>query len=206
VSSARFIVFEGADGVGKSTQTARLADRLGAVATREPGGTAIGRQIRALLLDPASERLDDRAEALLMAADRAQHIAEIVRPALAEGRHVVSDRFAYSSIAYQGHGRGLDVGWLTELSRWAAGDLAPDVVLLLDGPSRRELPADRLEQTDDGFRQRVAASYEIQAQAAPDLWVRVDADAPVEVVASRIEAELVARFGPALFSPARADS
>jgi len=105
----RFIAFEGGEACGKSTQSALLASALDAVLTREPGGTVIGARLRSLVLDPATEGLAPRAEALLMAADRAQHVAEVVEPALAAGRHVVTDRFAGSSIAYQGHGRGLPV-------------------------------------------------------------------------------------------------
>lgn len=101
-----YIAFEGGEGSGKSTQAERLASRLGAVLTREPGGTAIGGRLRELLLDPSTEDLDARAETLLMAADRAQHRAEVVAPTLASGRHVVSDRSVYSSLAYQGAGEG----------------------------------------------------------------------------------------------------
>jgi thymidylate kinase len=104
--AGRFVVFEGGEGSGKSTQAARLAHRLGAVLTREPGGTAIGAALRAVLLDARTTGLDDRAEALLMAADRAQHVAEVVRPALAAGRHVVSDRYVGSTLAYHTRASG----------------------------------------------------------------------------------------------------
>ena len=118
--TARFIVFEGGEGSGKSTQAGRLASRLGAVLTREPGGTDVGVQLREVLLAVAEYdvALTDRSEALLMAADRAQHVATVVRPALAAGRHVVSDRYIPSTIAYQGAGRGLD----------AAADIVPDIL------------------------------------------------------------------------------
>ena len=105
--TGRFIVVEGADGTGKSTQARLLAERLGAVFTREPGGTPLGERIRDLVLDPDGDAPVDRAEALLMAAARAQHVAQVVAPALAAGQDVVSDRYVASSVAYQGHGRGL---------------------------------------------------------------------------------------------------
>src|SRR5690606_40597682 len=105
----------------------RLAERLGAVATREPGGTEVGAGLRTLLLDPGTRGLDARTEALLMAADRAQHVAEVVRPALDAGRHVVCDRYIGSSLAYQGYGRGLPLDELRRLSAWATRGLLPDV-------------------------------------------------------------------------------
>ncbi|HZA87181.1 MAG TPA: dTMP kinase, partial [Acidimicrobiales bacterium] len=122
----RFVVLEGGEASGKSTQAARLAERLDAVLTREPGGTAIGAGLRDLLLDARTTGLADRAEALLMAADRAQHVAEVIRPALAAGRHVVSDRYVGSTLAYQGFGRGLPVDELRRLSAWAAHGVEPD--------------------------------------------------------------------------------
>jgi len=113
---ARFIVFEGGEASGKSTQSARLAERLDAVHTREPGGTEVGMALRELLLDARTTRLDHRAEALLMVADRAQHVAEVISPALKAGRHVVSDRYFESTLAYQGYGRGLPIAELRQLS------------------------------------------------------------------------------------------
>ena len=135
MSRGRFIVFEGGEGTGKSTQARLLAERLDAVCTHQPGGTELGRSIRALLLDddaPGAATLDDRADALLIAADRAQHVAEVIEPALGAGRHVVCDRYIGSSIAYQGHGRGLDVDIVRAVSGWAAGGLWPDLVLLME--------------------------------------------------------------------------
>ena len=130
--TGRFIAFEGGEAAGKSTQAARLADRLGAVLTREPGGTRTGEHIRSLVLDPRTGVLDARAEALLMAADRAHHVASVVRPAIEDDRHVVTDRYLYSSVAYQGHGRGLGAAQIRDLSLWATGDLEPDLVVFLD--------------------------------------------------------------------------
>ena len=135
--TGRFIVFEGPDGGGKSTQSALLAERLGAVLTRQPGGTAIGGALRAILLDPANTGLSDRAEALLMAADRAQHATELIRPSLAAGRHVVCDRYLYSSIAYQGYGRGLGPDRVRDISAWATDELWPDLAAALVGTARR---------------------------------------------------------------------
>ena len=109
MTTARYIAFEGLEGCGKSTHVTRLATALGAVATREPGGTTIGASLRATMIDAANTMLSPRAEALLMAADRAQHLDELVTPALQRGQHVVSDRSAYSSLAYQGYGRQLDL-------------------------------------------------------------------------------------------------
>jgi dTMP kinase len=181
-------VFEGGEGSGKSTQAARLASRLGAVLTREPGGTEIGRRIRSLVLDVAvGAGLDVRAEALLMAADRAQHVAEVIRPALARGADVVSDRFSGSTLAYQGYARGLPVSELAELSTWATGGLEPDVVILLDVPapvavSRMKPEADRMEAAGDEFHRRVAEGYRALAAADPKRWRIVDGSGSVDEV------------------------
>ena len=160
-----WIAFEGGEGSGKSTQARLLAERLDAVLTREPGGTRVGERVRSLLLDPTVVGLDARAEALLMAADRAQHVVEVVRPALAAGRVVVSDRSAWSSLAYQGHGRGLGVEAVRTLCDWASDGLWPDLAVLLDVSAaersdRLKDPPDRMESAgapfhaavDQGFR------------------------------------------------------
>jgi dTMP kinase len=187
---ARFIVFEGGEASGKSTQSIRLARRIGAVHTHEPGGTVIGAALRALLLDARTQGLDDRAEALLMAADRAQHVAEVVRPALAAGRPVVSDRYIGSTLAYQGHGRGLPVAELRRLSAWATDDLAPDLVVLLDVPpevaaGRSDRPPDRLEAAGADFHDRVTRGYRALARADATGWVVVDGtEGPDEVEAA----------------------
>lgn len=200
--AGRFIVFEGGEGSGKSTQAARLADRLGAVLTREPGGTTIGGALRALLLDASTTGLDDRAEALLMAADRAQHVAEVIRPALASGRHVVSDRYAGSTLAYQGYGRGLPVDDLRRLSAWAAAGLTPDLVVLLDVPrdlgstraaARVDPVPDRVEAAGDGFHSRVAQGYRALAAADSARWVVVDGSAPADEVEAVVWKSVTAR-------------
>ena len=189
---SRFIAFEGGEGSGKSTQAALLAGRLGAVLTHEPGGTEIGVRIRAIVLDPVvGTRLDVRAEALLMAADRAQHVTEVIRPALVDGRDVVTDRFSGSTLAYQGYGRGLGVAELASLSRWATGGLEPDVVVLLDVPAevaaaRMKQDLDRMEAAGHDFHRRVAAGYRALAAADPDRWRVVDGSGAVDDVASRV--------------------
>ncbi len=193
----RFIAVEGADGTGKSTQARLLAERLGALFTREPGGTPLGEQIRDLVLDPAGEAPVDRAEALLMAAARAQHVDLVVAPALAAGRDVVSDRYVASSIAYQGHGRGLGAGSVAEVNEFATGGLAPDLVVLIEvaapvAGSRlgddREGELDRIEQAGDDLQGVVADAYRAMAIADPDRWVIIDGDGTVDEVAARVAA------------------
>ena len=190
----RFIAFEGGEGSGKSTQARLLAEALGAVLTHEPGATELGRRIRSLVLDPAGgHAVDRRAEALLMAADRAQHVAEVIRPALDRGRDVVCDRFSGSTLAYQGYGRGLDIDDLDWLSRWASGGLEPDVVVLLDVPrevavSRLAGEPDRMEAAGSAFHDRVADGYRRLAAANPARWVVVDGTGSVDEVAARVAA------------------
>lgn len=191
--TARWIAFEGGEGSGKSTQAARLAERLDAVLTREPGGTAVGLRVRDVLLDPSVAGMDARAEALLMAADRAQHVAEVVRPALAAGRSVVSDRSAYSSLAYQGFGRGLGVESIRSLCAWATEELWPDVAILLDVPprvaeARRKDPPDRMESAGDAFFASVAEGFRSLAAEEPGRWIVVDGSGSVEEVAARVDA------------------
>lgn len=188
--SGRFIAVEGADGCGKSTQAPLLAERMGALLTREPGGTPVGERIRALWLDPATQDLDDRAEALLIAAARAHHVASVVRPALEAGRDVVSDRYVASSLAYQGHGRQLDVDRVAEVNDWATGGLRPDVVVLIEidraEASRRVGHApDRVEALGEDFHQRVADAFRAMADADPT-WVVVDGSGSVDTVADRV--------------------
>lgn len=211
----RLIAFEGGEGCGKTTQAALLAARLGAVLTREPGGTAMGERVRGLLLDPAlafgPAGLDPRAEALLMAAARAQHVAEVVAPALEAGRDVVTDRFSHSSLAYQGYGRGLDLDDLRWISGWATAGTWPDAVVLLEvppsvaadrvagrqavagrrAPDRTEAPdrmeaLDRIEAEDDRFHERVVVGFGELAEADPSRWSVVDGVGPVDEVAERV--------------------
>jgi dTMP kinase len=189
----RFIAFEGGEACGKSTQAALLADALGAVLTREPGGTDIGARLRALVLDPSTEGLSPRAEALVMAADRAQHVAEVVEPALAAGRHVVTDRYAGSSIAYQGYGRGLPVDEIARLSDWAAAGTRPDLVVLLDvaptvADARLGAARDRMEAEPAEFHAAVLAGFRAQAAADPDRWAVLDGEGTIDEVAAAVGA------------------
>jgi dTMP kinase len=197
----RLVALEGGEGCGKSTQARLLASRLGAVLTHEPGGTVLGRRIRDLVLDPSVSGLADRTEALLMAADRAQHVAEVIRPALESGNDVVTDRFSGSTLAYQGHGRGLDLDELSSLSRWAAGGIEPDLVVLLDVPAevaagRRCRQPDRMEAEDLTFHARVVAGYRALAAADPGRWVVIDGGGTVDEVAARVAATVESRMAP----------
>jgi dTMP kinase len=200
MTTGRFIALEGGEGSGKSTQAALLADSLGAVATREPGGTRIGALVRAIVLDPAGRDLTDRAEALLYAADRAQHIAEVVRPALAAGHHVVTDRSPLSSIAYQGYGRGIDPEVIHRLSGWAIEDCWPELAVLLDiapgaALGRLDRSFDRLESEGLEFHERVRDGYLKMAAAEPGRWVVVDAGRPTSEVATAVRRAVAGRLG-----------
>lgn len=202
----RFVVFEGGEGCGKTTQSRRLAERWDAVLTRQPGGTALGARLRELLLAPPVDPDDggaasmaDRAEALLMAADRAQHVVELVEPTLAAGRDVVCDRYIGSSVAYQGHGRGLGAEDVRRISEWAVEDLWPDVVVLLDiepeaARARIGSARDRIEAAGDAFHDRVRAGFLEQAAADPARWVVVDASGSPDEVGSLVLAALDGRW------------
>ena len=200
MTRGRFIAFEGGEGSGKTTQAELLASRLGALLSKEPGGTKVGARIRELVLDPAIASLDARAEALLMAADRAQHVAEVVEPALRGGLNVVTDRFIGSSLAYQGYGRGLDLDELRQLSSWATCGLDADLVVLLDLPverarARRPASRDRVEAEDDEFHARVVAGYRELAALEPGRWVVVNGDGARDEVEARVLAAVSARLG-----------
>lgn len=197
-----FITVEGGDGAGKTTHTAALDAHLRArgesvLRTREPGGTAIGVELRRIVLH-TDEYLDPRAEALLYAADRAQHIQTVVRPALERGEIVLQDRYFDSSIAYQGSGRDLSPERIRDLSLWAARGLLPDLTVLLDiDPSEaaRRMQVDRkgldrLESQGLDFHTRVRDRFLALADAEPDRFLVVDAGGPVEQVAARIRARV----------------
>jgi dTMP kinase len=200
-TSSCYIAFEGAEGCGKSTHAARLATELDALLTRETGGTPIGARIRAILHDTEVTDLADRAEALLTAADRAQHLERLVLPALGAGRHVVSDRTVYSTLAYQGYGRGLDVEELRHINGWAIDGNWPHLVLLLQvdpevQASRmhgREL--DRFERESDDFHQRVREGFSRMAHDDPDHWVVIDGNPGVDQVYASIRAAVHERLG-----------
>lgn len=217
--TGQFVTLEGVDGSGKSTVLSHLGQALAAqgyavVLTREPGGTDIGRAIRAVLLDVESTGMSPLCEAMLYAADRAQHVSEVIRPALEAGNLALCDRFTDSTIAYQSFGRGLERAWVEQLCEVAADGLVPDKTLLLDLPveegfrrlahrratqdeGRREA---RLDEETIAFHRRVYAGYRVLAEASPDRFVIVDASRPVEeVVRACLEvlAPLLASVGAA---------
>jgi dTMP kinase len=184
------IVLEGGEASGKSTQAAILASGAGALLTREPGGTATGEHIRSLLLDPSLPAVSARAETLLLLA---QHVAEVIAPALDGGRDVVCDRFSGSTVAYQGYGRGLDPVELAVLSVWASSGIEPDRVVLLRveasvAIARRTSRGgeDRMEGEGSAFFSRVDAGYAALAAADPVRWRVVDGSGSIDEVAARV--------------------
>jgi dTMP kinase len=196
-----YIALEGPEGCGKSTQARRLADAIGALLTRETGGTAIGERLRTILHDVTVTELDARAESLIVAADRAQHVAEVVRPALDAGTHVVSDRTVYSSLAYQGYGRELPIEELRRINDWAIRSTWPDLVVLLDVSTKvianrmRSRQLDRFERAGADFHARVAAGFAAMALADPDHWAVVDASRSVADVSTAIRSIVADRLG-----------
>ena len=217
-----FIAFEGVEGAGKSTQIRMLAERLEAegrkvLVTREPGGAALAERIRQLVLDPATEDMGDRTEALLIAAARADHVQHTIRPALEDGRVVLCDRFIDSSLAYQGHGRGLGVDDVAQVNRWAVDGVVPDAVVLLkldpekglrriaeraaEGRSTAgnlvtlpHIPSaqglDRMEREDVEFHRRVARGYLDLARRDRDRWMIVEADSDADTIHRQVRAVL----------------
>ena len=197
----KYIAFEGLEGCGKSTHVKRLATRLDAVMTREPGGTVVGSLLRNILIDPSNTTLSPRAEALMMAADRAHHIAELVSPSLAAGRHVVSDRSVFSSLAYQGYGRKQDLVELRRINEWAIGGVWPELViyiqvpteLLLERLKKREL--DRFERENGEFFARIADGYSQMAAAEPKRWLVIDGTPAKDDLEKIISAAVQERLG-----------
>ena len=195
-----FIVFEGVEGAGKGTQIERARAYVTSrghdvLVTREPGGTDFGEHLREMILDPKTGKLDPRAEALIFAASRAQHVTTVIRPALAEGRVVVCDRFVDSSIAYQGVARGLGEQDVLTLNAWATQGLFPDLVLLLSldpdyGLLRSAGVADRIESEDGSFHAKVADAYERIAEEHPDKYVVIDGTGTEDEVAARVREAL----------------
>jgi dTMP kinase len=209
----RFITLEGPDGAGKSEQADRLAASMRAagrtvVQTREPGGTALGEHVRVLLLDPSLDRSPE-AEALLFSAARAELVSEVIRPALARGDTVICDRFADSSLAYQGHGAGTDLGWLRALQLLATGGLVPDLTILIDVPvalglARRaggaagELTRFEADDIHDiAYHERVRAGFLALAVDEPDRWRIVDGTADRDEVGRRVRLAAVELLGTA---------
>lgn len=202
-SRGRLIALEGIDGCGKSTQAQRLAGRLEALLTFEPGATPLGGQLRGLLLDAGLPPLADRAEALMMAADRAQHVAEVVAPALERGTWVVTDRFSGSTLAYQGYGRGLDLAELARLVDWATAGLHPDLTVLIEVPTQvaeERLSSgrrDRFEALGEAFHRRVADGFHRLAADDPDTWRVVDGTGSADDVSEAVWSAVRARLGVA---------
>ncbi|MEY4373506.1 MAG: dTMP kinase [Actinomycetota bacterium] len=200
-SSGRYIALEGSEGCGKSTQARWLADDLGAVLTREQGGTRIGSLIRGILLDPDHTELERRSEALLNAADRAQLIAEVISPALDSGTHVVSDRSVYSTLAYQGYGRGLPLDELRNINDWAINGCWPHLAVLIEvDPALLEARTsarvkDRFERESNDFHDRVRRGFADMAAASPEQWAVIDGNADAETVRARLRTVVRERLG-----------
>ena len=193
------ITVEGPDGSGKSTQARLLAKHLDAIYTREPGGTELGEKLRDMVLDKNREGLSDRAEALMIAAARAQHVEEVVRPAIEQNKTVVSDRFLESSIAYQGYGRGLGPEEILDISIFATQGLKADLIVLIDvaaplAANRRGENLDRIENAGDDFHSRVMNAYRLMASDDPDRWIVIDGSGTVDKVSQQVIEEVEARL------------
>ncbi len=197
-----FITLEGGEGAGKTTLAHRLktlaeAAGYGVCLTRQPGGTALGQSIRQLLL--AGAEMAATTELLLYAADRAEHVAQVIRPALAAGQLVICDRYTDSTVAYQGYGRGLDLALIQHLNQVATGGLRPDCTLWLDLPvavglGRLGQARDRLERTDISFHERLYAGFATLAQQEPSRISRLDATQTPEALAAAAWATIRARL------------
>jgi dTMP kinase len=201
--TGRFITLEGGEGVGKSTNLEFIRGHLEAagkpvVVTREPGGTALGEQIRAMLLGHRQDGMSADGELLLMFAARAEHLARVIRPALAEGKWVLCDRFTDATYAYQGAGRGIASERIAVLESWVQGALRPDLTLLLDAPvaigmaraGKREVKADRFEREELAFFERVRQSYLDQAKRFPERYRIIDAAQALAAVQQQLRHEL----------------
>lgn len=213
----KLIVFEGVEGSGKTTQIARaqawlvnsgILDRLQKqgnvsqlVITREPGGTALGKTLRQLLLHSSDEPIHSRTELLLYAADRAQHVESYLKPLLAEGTLILCDRYTDSTVAYQGYGRGLDQALIQQLNQIATGGLCSDLTVWLDikvevglARARSRAAQDRIEQADLSFHQRVQQGFTELAHTHPERIVQIDASPNPDLIAQQIQALLLQRF------------
>ena len=194
-ATGAFVCFEGGEGSGKSTQARLLSERLTAqgyatLLTFEPGDTPVGKELRRIVLSPETGRLSHRTEALLYAADKAEHVEKVVRPALAAGTVVITDRYVDTSLAYQGTGRGIDAAELEHVLRWATGDLRPHLTVLLDveptaGLGRFE-ERDRIEAESLDFHRRAREGFLALAAANPDHYLVLDARADREELAGKI--------------------
>jgi len=208
--AGKLIVFEGVEGAGKTTQMQRLIHRLpknclkikNFVATREPGGTELGKRLRRLLLEPESEELvSNRAELLMYAADRSQHVETFLKPKLAMGMMVLCDRFTDSTIAYQGYGRGVNLYLIEQLNAIATGGLQSDLTFWLDidvskglGRARARGECDRMEQADLAFHQRVQQGFSELSRQNPDRIMRINADRTEDEVAEEIQTILSSKL------------
>jgi dTMP kinase len=191
-----FITFEGGEGCGKSTQSRLLLKKLGqqtvpVVLTHEPGGTALGNELRKTLKRKRDSSISPQAELFLLAASRAQLVAEVIRPALEEGKIVICDRFTHSTMVYQGYGRGLDFTAINMVNNMATGNLNPDLIIFLDispeqGLARKQSLKDRFELEDLSFHRRVREGYLKMAAAEPDRWLVIDASLPKGKIAEII--------------------
>ncbi len=206
MTSGFFIAFEGGEGAGKSTQTELLSNRLTSegftvVVTREPGGTPTAEKIRAVLLDPTITDMPDQAEALLFAAARADHAANLIRPALENGSVVICDRYLESSVAYQGYGRNLGSTYIRKLSEWATQDLLPDFTVYLDVPAQvsveRRKGTDRMEIQPLDFHEQTQQAFRDLAKNSQTAHIVIDATLPVNeieaLIADAVLAELKTR-------------
>lgn len=200
MARGKYIAFEGLEGCGKSTHVKRLAETLGAVATREPGGTRIGAMLREILADPENTDIDPRTELLLMTADRAQLMSQVIEPALAAGQDVVSDRSIYSTLAYQGYGRRLGVDTIRDINTWALNHTLPDIVVWIQIPrdeaerrlAKRNL--DRFEREGADFFARIADGFADMAAADPNRWIIIDGTLPKDDVQAAIHAAVSPRL------------
>lgn len=202
VVAGQFITVEGTEGVGKSTNMAFIEDWLTKagkelVITREPGGTELGEKLRSVLLDAREQSMSDDTELLLMFAARAQHLHEVIKPALASGKWVLCDRFTDATYAYQGGGRGIDMSRIAELEQWVQGHLRPDMTLILDLPvdigleraGKRSEP-DRFELEKHDFFNKVRDTYLARAAAKPESYQVIDASPSIDEVQQSIQAVL----------------
>lgn len=203
----KFLTIEGTEGVGKSTNLAFVADWLRGrgievIVTREPGGTPLAEEVRALLLNKREEAVDETAELLLVFAARAQHLARVIKPALARGAWVLSDRFTDATFAYQGGGRGLSKSTIEQLEQLVQGDLRPDLTLILDidvdlglNRARQRGELDRFESEAVVFFERVRAAYRQRAETAPNRYALVDAGKTLDEVQIEIDQVLTRLLG-----------
>lgn len=200
MASGRFLAFEGIDGCGKTTQARRVGLARDALVTFEPGDTALGAALRAVLLEPG-RRISPLAELLVMAADRSQHLDEVVVPTLRDGRDVVCDRYSGSTLAYQGYGRGVDLDTVRDVVHIATGGREPDVTILLDCPVELGLErragrraTDRFDEADAGFLERVREGFLEVARASP-AWRVLDASVPLERLSADVDTALAEVLG-----------